>query len=93
MAVAERPYVLIIGGGKVGYHLAKHLIERNYEVTLVEKDPERAQWIEHQLGTVIVMIGDGDEMAFLATREVLRMVRKISSVSRSSLATIRSLIC
>jgi hypothetical protein len=30
--------------------------------------------------------------AFLATREVLRMVRKISSVSRSSLATIFSLI-
>jgi trk system potassium uptake protein TrkA len=72
MAVAERPYVLIIGGGKVGYHLAKHLIERNYEVTLVEKDPERAQWIEHQLGTVIVMIGDGDEMAFLATTGIER---------------------
>src|ERR1700730_8492676 len=32
------------------------------------------------------------EIAFLATREVLRMVRKISSVSRSSLATIFSLI-
>src|SRR4029078_12046541 len=30
------------------------------------------------------------ETAFLATREVLRMVRKISSVSRSSLATIFS---
>ena len=68
----ERPYVLIIGGGKVGYYLAKHLIERDYEVTLVEKDRERAEWIEHQLGSVIVMVGDGDEMSFLATTGIER---------------------
>jgi len=72
MALAQRPYVLIIGGGKVGYFLARHLIERDYEVTLVEKDPERAEWIEHQLGTVSVMVGDGDEMAFLATTGIER---------------------
>jgi len=66
MAIAERPYVLIIGGGKVGFYLAKHLIQRDYEVTLVEKDPERAERIQHELGTVSVMVGDGDEMAFLA---------------------------
>lgn len=72
MAVAERPYVLIVGGGKVGFYLSKHLIERDYEVTLVEKDPERAQRIEHELGSVIVMVGDGDEMAFLATTGIER---------------------
>ena len=63
----DPPYVIIVGGGKVGFHLAKHLIERDYEVTLVEKDAARAEWIEHQLGTVSIMVGDGDEMAFLAT--------------------------
>lgn len=68
----ERPYVVIIGGGKVGFYLAKHLLERDYEVTLVEKSPERAEWIEHQLGTVSVMVGDGDEMALLATTGIER---------------------
>jgi trk system potassium uptake protein TrkA len=68
----ERPYVLIIGGGKVGFYLAKHLIERGYEVTLCEKDRARAEWITHQLGTVSIMIGDGDEMAFLATTGIER---------------------
>ena len=72
MMMADRPYVLIIGGGKVGFYLAKHLIERDYEVTLVEKDRERAEWIEHQLGSVIVMVGDGDEMSFLATTGIER---------------------
>jgi trk system potassium uptake protein TrkA len=68
----ERPYVLIIGGGKVGFYLAKHLIERGYEVTLVEKNKQRAEWITHQLGTVSLMVGDGDEMAFLATTGIER---------------------
>jgi len=72
MTRPQRPYVLIIGGGKVGYYLAKHLIERGYEVTLCEKNKERAEWITHQLGTVSIMVGDGDEMAFLATTGIER---------------------
>jgi trk system potassium uptake protein len=69
---ADRPYLVVIGGGKVGFYLARHLIERDYEVTLVEKDPARAEWIEHQMGSVSVMVGDGDEMAFLATTGIER---------------------
>jgi trk system potassium uptake protein TrkA len=69
---AERPYIVIIGGGKVGFFLARHLIERDYEVTLVEKEASRAEWIEHQMGSVSVMVGDGDEMAILATTGIER---------------------
>jgi trk system potassium uptake protein len=72
IAASERPYVLIIGGGKVGFFLARHLIEREYEVTLVEKDRDRAERIEQLLGTVIVMVGDGDEMEFLAKTGIER---------------------
>ncbi|MDQ2959537.1 MAG: NAD-binding protein [Candidatus Dormibacteraeota bacterium] len=71
-AAADRPYVVIIGGGKVGFYLAKHLIERDYELTLVEKNATRAEWIEHQLGSVSIMVGDGDEMAFLSTTGIER---------------------
>ena len=58
--------MIVIGGGKVGYHMSRHLLERGEEVTLIEKDGERAEWLEGQLGS-IVMKGDGDEMAFLGT--------------------------
>ena len=64
-------YVVIIGGGKVGYYLARDLLDRGDEVTLVEKDSSRADWLESQLGS-IVMKGDGDEMAFLRTTGVER---------------------
>lgn len=59
-------YVIVVGGGRVGYYLARDLIERGEEVTLVEKDAARADWLSGQLGSM-VMRGDGDEMAFLRT--------------------------
>lgn len=64
-------YVIVVGGGKVGYYLARDLLERGEEVTLVEKDGMRAEWLESQLGS-IVMRGDGDELAFLHTTGIER---------------------
>jgi trk system potassium uptake protein TrkA len=64
-------YVIVIGGGKVGYYLARDLVDRGEEVTLIEKDGARAEWLEGQLGS-IVMRGDGDEMGFLATTGIER---------------------
>jgi trk system potassium uptake protein TrkA len=64
-------YVIVIGGGRVGYQLARHLLDRGEEVLLIEKDGRRAEWLEGQLGS-IVMTGDGDEMAFLETTGVER---------------------
>jgi len=57
-------YVIIVGGGRVGYYLARDLVDRGNEVTLIEKDPRRAEWLSSQLGS-IVMRGHGDEMGFL----------------------------
>ncbi len=64
-------YVIVIGGGRVGYFLARDLLDRGEEVTLVEKDANRAEWLESQLGS-IVMRGDGDEMSFLRTTGIER---------------------
>ena len=64
-------YVIVVGGGKVGYYLARDLLDRGEEVTLVEKDGARAEWLESQLGS-IVMRGDGDELAFLTTTGIER---------------------
>ena len=64
-------YAIVIGGGQVGYFLCRDLLERGDEVTLVERDPARAEWLESQLGSC-VMLGDGDEMAFLRTTGIER---------------------
>ncbi len=64
-------YAIVIGGGQVGYFLCRDLLERGDEVTLVERDATRAEWLASQLGSC-VMLGDGDEMAFLSTTGIER---------------------
>ena len=71
--MADRPaYVIVIGGGKVGYYLAHRLLGAGYEVALIEKDRTRAASISAQLGSCACLVGDGDEMAFLATSGIER---------------------
>ena len=55
--------ILIIGGGNIGYNLAKNL-ENDYEgirVKIIEKNKERAEFIANELNNTIVINGDGLE--------------------------------
>lgn len=46
-------YVLIVGGGKVGLNLARTLLVKGHEVTVVEQRPARAEALERALGDVV----------------------------------------
>ena len=58
-------YVIIIGGGRVGYHLARALIEQDHEVLIIEKNANYCNIITAELGSICVH-GDGCETATLA---------------------------
>jgi len=53
-------YMLIVGGGKVGWNLARELIDKGHEVTLIEADRERYLTVEQELEHR-VLYGDGTE--------------------------------
>jgi trk system potassium uptake protein TrkA len=53
-------YIMIVGGGKVGYYLAKQLVEDGNEVLVIEKEAAKCQKIADDLGD-IVLRGDGCE--------------------------------
>jgi trk system potassium uptake protein TrkA len=57
-------FVLVVGGGKVGYYLAKELIESGHEVVLMEKDRARADQIADEIGSVVIA-HDGCEGKYL----------------------------
>jgi trk system potassium uptake protein TrkA len=57
-------YIIVIGGGKVGYYLAKALLDEGHEILVVEKDPDRTEFICGELGSVCIR-GDGCEVATL----------------------------
>ena len=58
-------FVLVIGGGKVGYYLTKELIEAGHEVVLMEKDKDRASQIADEIGSIVIA-HDGCEGKYLA---------------------------
>lgn len=55
-------YIIIVGGGKIGYFLARQLLEDQHEVLIIEQNAEKAAQIAEDLGE-IVMLGDGCEAA------------------------------
>jgi trk system potassium uptake protein len=55
-------YMIVIGGGKVGYHLGKALLNEGHEILIVEKDRGRIELISNDLGSVC-MLGDGCEVS------------------------------
>lgn len=61
MSIKSPIYVIVVGGGKVGYHLGKTLIQEGHEVLIMDKDRKRSEWLAEQLGEV-VMHGDGCEV-------------------------------
>jgi trk system potassium uptake protein TrkA len=54
-------YVIVVGGGKIGLNLARELMQKGHEVTLVEQNRRRYSVLEPQLEHV-VHLGDGTEL-------------------------------
>ena len=57
-------YVIVVGGGKVGYYLTRELLAAGHEVALMEKDSRRARQVASEIGS-IVLNRDGCEGKYL----------------------------
>ena len=57
--------VLIIGGGNLGYYLAKNLLEKGDKVKVIEIDRERCEFIADELN-IPVITGDGTRLEVLS---------------------------
>lgn len=57
-------YIIISGGGRVGYYLAKALLEEKHEVLIIEENQEVCDSIEEELGSICLR-GDGCEVITL----------------------------
>ena len=59
--------IIIIGGGNIGFNLAKDLENNNSDisVSIIESSNERARYIADQLNNTLVLNGDGLDQAIL----------------------------
>jgi trk system potassium uptake protein TrkA len=58
-------YIIIVGGGSIGYHLCKELLKSGHEVLVLDKDQAKCEKFEDDLGSVC-MRGDGCEVSALS---------------------------
>ena len=58
-------YIIIVGGGRVGYYLTKALLDEGHEVLIVEKKATVCEVITEQMGSICFR-GDGCEAATLS---------------------------
>lgn len=59
-------YVIVMGGGRVGYFLTRALLENNVEVTIIESNKEIFELVSHQVDCPVIF-GDGSSTAVLET--------------------------
>ncbi len=57
-------YIVVIGGGRLGYYLTKALLDEGHEVLAIEKDATICEAVTDELGSVCIR-GDGCETATL----------------------------
>ena len=59
-------YIIVVGGGRVGYYLAKALLDEGHEVLILEKNATFARTLSDELGSICVR-GDGCEATTMAS--------------------------
>jgi len=72
--------ILIIGGGKVGVYLCQHLLEHNYDATLIEKRRDRFERLRTEIDTNHLVYGDAAEPSVLE-RAGVRSAESVACVT------------
>jgi Trk K+ transport system NAD-binding subunit len=57
-------YVIVVGGGLVGFYLSRALLQNGHEVTIIERNPETYALVSQQIECP-VLLGDGSTTAVL----------------------------
>ena len=69
--MGDRMYFIIVGAGKVGWNLARELIDKGNEVTVIENDRDRYLTVEQELEHS-VQYGDASELWVLERAGISR---------------------
>lgn len=82
-------YVAIIGGGKVGYMLAKSLEVMKIKTKIIEKDYDRCEELAQNLNSTMVLNGDGTDLKLLNEEDIASCDVVISVTNNDE----RNLLC
>ncbi len=83
-------YVLIIGGGRTGSHLASLLLAQGHEVRLIEHRPAVLASVHRELPTEVIFEGDGTDPQVLELVDIARaqVVAAVTAEDADNLITL-----
>ena len=61
VGMRKLPDAMIVGGGKIGYYLAKSLIDSGIKVKIIDSDAKRCEQLADELPEADVILGDGTD--------------------------------
>ena len=65
--------VLIVGGGRIGFRLARLLEEQSIYCKIIERNPDRCTYLAERLNKSIVLCGDGSDQELLSEENIQDM--------------------
>ncbi len=73
-------FVLIVGGGKVGSHLANLLLKEGHQIKIIDDRPDVLERIKEELPKETIIVGDGSSPAVLEAAGV-RQAKVLAAVT------------
>lgn len=70
--------VMILGGGRVAFYLARRLLANGLSVKIIEQDEERCNYLAAQLPGALVIWGDGTDLELLQDENLAEMDALVS---------------
>jgi trk system potassium uptake protein TrkA len=65
--------IMIVGGGRIGFYVAKTIEARNLNVKVIEKDAERCKFLLKSLKKSVILHGDGSDQKLLEEENIANM--------------------
>ncbi|HDH06073.1 MAG TPA: Trk system potassium transporter TrkA [Nitrospirae bacterium] len=62
--------IMILGGGRVGFYVAKTMEEKNLSVKVIERDIERCKFLLKSLKKSVILHGDGSDQKLLEEENI-----------------------
>lgn len=62
--------VIVVGGGKIGVHLAELLLAKAHYVRVIEVRREKIDWLKHDLPNEVIVQGSGTDPDVLETASI-----------------------
>lgn len=76
-------FVIVVGAGKIGYHLSRALLSANHEVVIIERDARRAANAAEDFGSIVIS-SDGTEPTVLTEAGATRCELLIATTAEDA---------